>query len=99
VALVVGAVILARGKPSARPPAEEIVVPATRVAPVTSPPLPSAVVTAPTPGPTKPQDTPPKHASVAPRGEKPSQRAEAERPATSTTRVRESKRGSLIDRL
>ncbi len=99
VALVVAAVILARGKSSAPPSADEIAVPASRAAAVTSPPFPSAVVTAPTEEPTKPQETPPKHAGVEPRGKKPPERAEAERPASPTTRVRESKRGSLIDRL
>jgi eukaryotic-like serine/threonine-protein kinase len=98
VALVVGAVILARGKSSAPPSGDEIAVPESRAAAVTSPPVPSAVVTAPTQEPTKPQETPPKHAGVEPRGKKLPARAEAERPAP-TTRVRESKRGSLIDRL
>jgi serine/threonine protein kinase len=98
-ALVVGGVILARGKPSAPSSAAEIFVPASRAAAATSPPPPSAVATAPTQESTKPREAPPRHGGAEPRGKKPSERAEAERPVTPTTRVRESKRGSLIDRL
>jgi len=102
VALVVGAVVFARSRPSARPASpsvEEIGAPAPPVAPASTLPSPADVGTKPSKEPTSPREAPSNHASVEPRGKKPSERAEAERPAASTTRVRESKRGSLIDRL
>ena len=97
-ALVVGAAILARGKPTApaTPAAQEMMAPAPRAA--VAPTLPSPSGADPAPSPPEPAPSA-KHAGATPHAKKPSERAEAERPAASTTRVRESKHGSLIDRL
>jgi serine/threonine-protein kinase len=100
--LIVGAVMLTRGKPSAppaSPSAGVIVAPGPQVAPETRLPSKLDVGTAPSQVPPPPRETQSKHAGLEPRGKKISERPAAQRPAATTTRVRESKRGSLIDRL